>query len=443
MVGAAVAVVGVLGCRPGDGKVAYVGATVWDGTGSPPIPGAVLLIDSDTIEVIGRESEMRVPRGAEIRRIDGKFVIPGLIDAHAHLERWMLNAFLAHGVTAVRDAGGDPDSIFTLRDEIALGTTLGPRVFAAGAGIDGTPPTFPTSEGVRSPVEARRAIDDRKLNAVSHAIVETKISRNVLRALLDEANVLEVPVGAHLGRVDAVTAARAGVASIEHLSGVVESTVSDPSTYFRAHSNYYTGWKLFLRGWAGLDSAALDRTARTLAQTGVVMVPTLFNQITFANLQNRNFTDELDLSSVPADIVTRWGIPALLRSAGITSTDFAAFRLGLPNQALFVRRFLAAGGIIAAGSNAPFPLLGPGESLHEEMLALARAGLTPEQVLLASTRDAAALLRADSLGTLGPGHLADFVILNANPLDDIVNVRSIDGIVYRGVSYRLPDLPYP
>lgn len=441
--GLAIAILGAVACRPGDGKVAYVGATVWDGTGAPPIANALVLVDSDSIEILGSESETRVPRGAEVRRIDGKFVIPGLIDAHAHLERWMLNAFLAHGVTSVRDGGGDPDSVLALRDEIALGTTLGPRVFAAGAPIDGVPPSFPTSQGVRTPVEARRAIDDRKLLAVSHAIVEPKISSNVLRALLDEANVLEVPVAAHLGRVDAVTAARAGVTSIEHLSGVVEASVADPSTYLNAHSSYYAGWKLFLRGWSRLDSARLDRTARTLAQTGVIIVPTLFNQIAFSNLQNRAFTDRLDLSSVPAEIVARWEIPNLLRRAALTSTDFAAFRLGLPNQALFVRRFVAAGGVIATGSNAPYPLLGPGEALHEEMLALADAGLSAEQVLLAATRDAATLLRADSLGTLRPGNLADFVILNANPLEDIANIRSIDEIVYRGIRYRLSDLPYP
>jgi imidazolonepropionase-like amidohydrolase len=427
-------------CNPGAGKVAYVGGSLWDGTGGAPISDVVIIVDSDTIEAVGSGGSLKVPRGADIKRIDGKWVIPGLIDAHAHSERWMLRPFVSYGITTVRDGGGNPDSLVALREAVSLGTEIGPRLYIAGAEIDGIPPHSADAAGVRTPVEARRAVDDVKLILGSHAIISTKITRTVLQALLDEAGLLQVPVAAHLGRIDAVTAARAGVRSIEHLSGVVEATVPNPAAYLNAHRDYYQGWTQFLSGWSRLDSAALDRTARRLAELNVVMVPTLVNQTAFSNLQSSSFIGGLDLTAVPENIVNRWAIPTLVLRAGITSTDFANFRIGLRNQALFIRRFRAAGGTVVAGTNSPKPLLAPGRSLHDELAAFVALGMTPEEALLSATRDAAALLGADSLGTVRPGGAADFVVLNGNPLTDISNSASIDQVIVRGVGYVRLDL---
>src|SRR5207245_7988534 len=98
---------------------------------------------------------------------------------------------------------------------------------------------------------------------------------DLLKPLLDEASTLRLPIAAHLGKIDALTAGRAGVASLEHMSGVVAAASRDPAPYFRAHDQFLRGWTTEEMGWAALDSASLARTARALAATRVALVPTL------------------------------------------------------------------------------------------------------------------------------------------------------------------------
>ncbi len=434
----------IIGCQgPGVGKTAYVGANIWDGSGAPPILDAVIIVSGAHIEAVGPPDEVDVPRGADVRRLDGKWIIPGLADSHTHVERWMLPQLLAHGVTTVRDMGGDQDSIVRLRDESNLGTILGPRIFMSGSAIDLAPATSPVARAVTSPNDGRRAIDSLVLMEASHATISSRVTRSVMVEMLNEARVLRLPIAAQLGRVDALTAAREGIHSIEHLSGVVEATVTDPSPYFRAHSNFYAGWKMSLRGWGQLDSASLDRTASALAETGVAMTPTLAYLEAFAHLRDQSFIQALDLSGVPQEVQDAWNIGRMVQRAGITSTDFIAFRRARPRQDLFVRRFKAAGGIVVAGSAAPNPLLAPGTSLHHELELLVAAGLSTREALLAATRDAARVLENDTLGLVRTEGIADFVVLNGNPLDDITNIREIYSVIFRGIEYTTDEILSP
>ena len=120
------------------------------------------------------------------------------------------------------------------------------------------------------------------------------------------------------------------------------------------------------------------------------------------------------------------------------SADFAAFRSGRRAQDRFLRIFRRAGGTIVAGSDSPNQLLPPGASLHRELELLVAAGLSPEEALLAATREAARILNSDTLGVLQAGAVADFLVLSANPLEEISNTRLIERIVLRGTSYH-PD----
>ncbi|MCZ6915626.1 MAG: amidohydrolase family protein [Gemmatimonadetes bacterium] len=428
----------VAACDSGKGKVAFVGGNLWNGTGIPPILDAVIIVSNGVIEAAGPPDVVKIPRKAEVWRVDGRWLIPGLLDAHAHVERWMLPALLSHGITGVRDAGGEHDSILALRDEINLGATLGPRLFVSGAALDRSPARGP-AEGLSNTSEARRAIDQRVLVEVSQVMLSPGITPALLTPLLDEADSFLLPVAAHLGKIDAITAANVGIDAIEHLSGIVEATVSSPNRYFRAHDHFYRGWGAALQGWSGLDSAALDRMARLLADSGVAMVPTLHNLEALAHLRDRAFIDSLDLSTVPAAVRQGWDTARLARDAQWTSRSFAAMRRGRPMQDLFLRRFLAAGGLLAAGSNAPFPLIAPGPSLHDELELLVAAGLSTKDALLSVTRNVARLLDAPAIGTVEPGKSADFLILRGNPLEDISNIRAIEQIVYKGVRYYPED----
>jgi imidazolonepropionase-like amidohydrolase len=430
---------GLAACEgSGAGKTAYVGAQVIDGRGGPPIRDAVILVNQGRIEQVG--TGIKVPKGATVVDLAGKWVIPGLIDGHTHADRWSLSRYLAYGVTAVRDVGGNTDSLVALRDGVAAGTLVGPRLFISGAMVDGAPATWPGATEVSKPEDARRAVDQLVLADVSQVKVYTKVDRTVLAALMDEAKTLKVPVTAHLGRVDAVTAAKMGVSAIEHLSGIVESSVPNPAPLFRAHEEFFRGWIAFERGWAALDSGALDRTAQALIGARVTIIPTLIQHQTYAYLEDPRYRARLDLSGVPAAIQKDWDIPGLAERARLKAPDYAALQKSRPIEDWFVRFYQGKGGRVVAGTDSPNQLIAPGASLHEEMALLVAAGLTPAEALLAATRDAGRLLNADSLGVIQRGGPADFLVLGADPMQDIRNTRRIERVIQFGVEHRPQEL---
>jgi len=422
---------------PKDHVIALEGATLIDGAGGPPKQDALIIIRNGHIDAIARVNEIAVPRGAEVISLLGKTVIPGLIDAHAHVERWATGRYVAWGVTTVRDLHGAGDTVLALRNALNLGSIVGPRMFSAGAMIDGVPPTYSNATGISTPDQARRAVDQHAVAGVDYLKIYTKVTPALLRPLLDEAEKLRLPVAAHLGKTDALTAARAGVISIEHMSGVVQAATGDPS-YANAHDTFLAGWTAEEKGWAGLDSATLARTARALADTKVTIVPTLVVHDMLARLDNPVLLTRPGMEDVPESAQSVRSVPSLLRRTGWRSGDFDAFRRSRRREDQFVREFKRAGGPIAAGSDAANQLLIPGYSLHEEMALLVAAGLTPLEAITAATRRGAQLLHADSLGMLAPGKVADIVVLNGNPTGNILATRNIAFVMIRGRVIR-PD----
>ena len=425
-----------LGVAP-DHVIALEGATLIDGAGGPPKQDALIIIRNGHIEAIARVNEIPVPRGAEHISLVGKTVIPGLIDAHAHVERWATGRYIAWGVTTVRDLHGASDTVLALRNALNLGSIVGPRMFSAGAMIDGVPPTYANATGISTPDQARRAVDQHAVAGVDYLKVYTKVTPALLRPLLDEAEKLRLPVAAHLGKTDALTAARAGVVSIEHMSGVVQAASGDQS-YANAHDSFLAGWTAEEKGWAGIDSGTLARTAQALAQTKVTLVPTLVVHDMLARLDNPILLTRPGMEDVPGSAQSVRSVPSLLRRTGWRSGDFDAFRRSRRREDQFVREYKRAGGPIAAGSDAANQLLIPGYSLHEEMALLVAAGLTPLEAITAATRRGAQLLRADSLGMLAPGKVADIVVLNGNPAGNILATRNIALVLIRGRVIR-PD----
>ena len=421
------------GCgKAGEGVIALEGATLIDGVGGAPKEDAVILIRNGHIEAVARVNEIRIPKGAQRIDLVGKTVIPGLIDAHAHVERWAAPRYLAWGVTTVRDLHGGADSVIALKNDLNLGSITGPRMFTAGAMIDGAPATYPNATGVATGPEARRAVDQRAVAGVDYLKIYTKITPTLLRPLMDEAKNFRLPVAAHLGKIDALTAARAGVVSLEHMAGVVQAASRNPAVYFRAHDRFLSGWTTEEQGWTTLDSASLARTARALAQTNVAIVPTLIVHEMLSRLDNPILLTRPGMEDVPDDAESVRSVASLLRRTGWKPRDFQAFRRARARQDQFVREFKRAGGVIAAGTDATNQLLIPGFSLHEEMALLVDAGLTPLEAISSATRRGAQLLHADSLGVVTRGKVADLVVLNGNPTQNIGATRSIAWVMTRG-----------
>ena len=213
------------GCRDrGPEGIALVGGTVFDGSGGPPLRDAVIIVRGAHVETIAPRANFDMPSRMEEIDITGKWVIPGLIDAHAHIEPWALDRYLAYGVTSVRNLHGPLDSILALRDRVKAGTQRGPRIYSTGAMIDGNPPTYPDALGVGDPGEARRAVDSLVLRGVDGLKLYTRMDSSLLAAALDEARTFNLRATAHLGLTDAITASALGLRSIEHLTGIPEAT---------------------------------------------------------------------------------------------------------------------------------------------------------------------------------------------------------------------------
>lgn len=430
----------VVGCsrfKSSDRVIALEGATLIDGSGGEPKRDALIIIRNGHVEAVARVNEIPIPRGAERVNLVGKTVIPGLIDSHAHVERWAARRYIAWGVTTVRDLHGGTDSIVALKNEMNLGSIIGPRMFVAGAMIDGVPPTYPNATGIATADQARRAADLHAVAGVDYLKIYTKITPALLRPLMDEAIKLRLPIAAHLGKTDALTAARMGVVSIEHMSGVVQAATGNPM-YAAAHSNFLSGWTTEEKGWASLDSSAVARTARALAQTKVALVPTLIVHDMLSRLDNPILLTRPGMEDVPDNAESVRSVPSLLRRTGWRSGDFDAFRRSRKRQDQFVREYKRAGGAIVAGSDAANQLLIPGYSLHEEMSLLVAAGLSPLEAITAATRRGAQLLQADSLGLLTAGKVADLVVLNGDPSRNIGATRNIAMVMIRGRLIR-PD----
>jgi imidazolonepropionase-like amidohydrolase len=425
------------GCRPQvpDG-LALVGATLIDGTGGPSLPNSAIVLRDGLVESIGPRAGFVLPKGTRELDVSGRWVIPGLIDAHVHLASsadWALSHYLAWGVTTLRDVHGDLNTVLRIRTQANSGRGDHPRVYVAGAMIDGLPATYPDAISVNAENDGRKAVDRLVSAGVDLIKVYTRIDPSVLRAIVDEARAFNLSVTGHLGLTDAIAAAKAGISSIEHMSGVAEAASKDPSALIAAHyRGYFPGWTASERSWADLEQSALARVAGSLAEQKVTVIPTLVLHETLSRLDDPAVLQDPALAEVPANQQKQWDVGGLTARAGWSGADLALFRKSRSNQDLFVRLFAAAGGRIATGTDASNPLLVPGYSEHRELELLVHAGLSPRDALRAATRNGAVLLRVDSLGLLAPGKVADLVILTKDPLIDIRNSRAIQSVMIRG-----------
>lgn len=413
--------------------VAFTGATLIDGRGTPPQRNVAVVVRGSRIEAVLPMEQFSLPDETTAIDAQGLVIIPGLVDAHVHTPRWALPRFLAWGVTTVRDLHGATDSVFPLRQAIRTGAVAGPRLYVAGAMLDAPPTTYPDATPVPDADAGRRAVDDLLLEGADLAKLYTRIDQPAFTGIMEEARTLKLPVTAHLGLVDARTAARLGVKSLEHLSGIPEATLADPSALFAAHrAGFFAGWTAFERSWAQLDSAALARTAADLAATRVMLVPTLALHELFSRLGDSTEVSLPEFADMPAAELAAWNLPDMIRRAGWGPADYAAFRAARPKQDLFLREFVGAGGTVVAGTDATNQLLVPGAALHRELALLVRMGLSPVAAIQAATSSAAKLLGVDSIGVVAPGRVADLVVLAGDPATDIGATRKIRFVMQGG-----------
>lgn len=413
-------------------RLALVGATVISENGQP-IPDAVIVIYRGDIETVAPRAGFKIPRSARTVDLSHRWIIPGLIDALARVERWSIPRELAAGVTSLRQSGGD--SSLARRDALNLGAIPGPRMFASGPAVDGTPSDNAGMTAVVSEVEARKAVDQAALDGADYVETWTGLTPVLLRPLMDEARRLNLRVSGNLGLTDAAQAGDLGILMQENLSGVPQAAGNADPILTAYRRSPWDGWTTQEKSWAVLDSAALTDVAARLAKLRVILVPALARHEVWSRLDDPSAVPASDLATLPSEVRSEWDAAAWLEQRGWTPADLEAFRHSRAKQDLFLRAFVRAGGVVATGGASGEFMMVPGAAVHQEMERLVAAGLTPGEALQAATRNGAMLLHADSLGRIAPGKAADLVILTADPLQDVRNTRAVDAVVLRGRLY--------
>jgi imidazolonepropionase-like amidohydrolase len=390
----------------------------------------------------------------------GRYLLPGLWDMHVHFRggdslaaanKKSLTLYLAHGITTVRDCGGDlTPRLFEWRQEEAAGTLAGPRLFTSGPKIDGPGATWPGSLEVTTPAQVGRALDSlQKLRVDYVKIYDSKISGEAYLETIAQAERRGMKTTGHMPySVTLSEAVSRGLDATEHLYYVFKACSGKEDSLTALVRNSLATSKplgLFALLPAVYDTyspAAAQRIFRLMASHHTAAVPTLAIGKTLAELTENDHAHDTLRAYIDPKIQRTYA--KRLASARQQSAASRAFSQKLETKfRSLVPQLQAAGVTILAGSDSgPFnSFTYPGASLHDELAQLVRAGLTPAQALRAATISGATFMSvASHSGTIAEGKDADLVLLSANPLVDIANTRKIAAVVSRGKMYSRADL---
>jgi len=445
-------------CQDRQRGTAITNVTVIDAVNGVREHQTVVFDGDEIITVRSADEKISVSKSIDAT---GKYLIPGLWDFHVHLtyddrfDETMPALFLSYGITSVRDTGGLMRNVLPVVEAMRAENAIAPRVFFAGPLLDGRFVVYDGNDrpeiGVQNatPQQARETIANLKGQGVDFIKVYEMVSPDVFLAMVETANELALPIDSHVPLSMRASIAGPSVDSIEHLRNIELDCASDSAELHEArlerlkNPERLSGFELRsslhslqrLPAVENYDEERCDRTIGALAST--MMVPTLrLNSFNLAPpFRKGDWQDAL--ARIPTEVRQDWAVSAEQLAAN-PSEEFNRFA----EWSLFlVKRMHAAGVPIGAGTDTPIFLAVPGFSLHSELEFLVQAGLSPLDALKAATvRPAEYFSLQHKMGTIDVGRVADLVLLDANPLEDIANTRSISAVVTKGRFMTANDL---
>lgn len=401
-----------------EGSIAFVGARLIDGTIADPIEDGVVVITDGRIRTVGPRSAVTVPDGAQIIDVTGKTIMPGIINAHGHvgdtlgLERGhyntdnllrQLSLYARYGVTTVNSLGGDEEQGFALRnDQFDQGLDRA-RIYVAGSVVVGD-----TEAAIRAEVN-RNA--DMGANFIKVRIDDElgsveKMPRSVFDALVDQAHIRRLPVAAHLFYLD--------------------------------DAKYILNSGADLLAHSVRDLAVDDEFIDLINAKNVCYIPTLTREVsTFVyESEPEFFSDPYFLKEAEPAILEQLKSPE--RQTRMQNSRAAAgYKIALEVAMANVKALNDRGVRIAMGTDTGPPARFQGYFEHMEMQMMVDAGMSPIEVIRASTGVAADCMGMGDIGTLEPGKWGDLIVLDANPAEDIANSKTITSVWIAG--NRVPD----
>ncbi len=465
-----------------EGILVLEGGTLISPERRDPLADSVIVVRGNRIQTVGKRGAVQYPANAHVLKLDGKYVIPGLIDSHLHLQGWDLELIIANGITSALEHAGN-FWILAVRDGIAKGKMRGPRLYASN--ICGTPicgrlhggplgyegfgfqdmwgngiiydgieiedleevraMDAGRSEAVlRTPEQARELVRRLIRNGSQGIKVHHNLSRDVLKVIVEEAHRAGIPVVGH--RLDARENAEFGMDFIEHTSPVAIATITDREKFRQLREGK------ILDPHYLMDPAAFPDLIQKLVKSKVYFNPTLSGGWRAANGRQKEYAKEVreyfsqpGLQYVPPELVQKYFNDFEMLDR-LSPDEARILEEGYKKVQQFLREFVKAGGKLLAGVDSANTGV-PGLGIHQEMELMVDAGISPMDALKSATINEAELMRKEKdLGTVEAGKLADLVVLGGDPLAQISNTRKVETVIMDGKTIDIsfhPDYKIP
>ncbi len=437
----------------GKGAVVLTGATVIDGTGACPRKTDVIVLEKGRIVYAGDAASVRFGPEAQVVNLAGRWIIPGFIDTHGHLpDEDGVASFLAQLVafgTTTLCAPANPR--IQLRELIAGGTVLGPRLLVAGTLIDGKESIYSFAARVATEAEIRNVVRRQAGEKVDFIKLYVGLSPALCAAAIQEAHGYGLRVIGHLGQTTWTEAAEMGIDSLAHswYAGLASSVV--PAQHKAEFRDFYIPNARFnpalFRKWRDVvdpHGAEVTQLASQLQRRRVAVTPNLVlgEAVTWGD--DPAVLERLEPAYAPPETAAKWRRSQHPYSAGWQPEAIAEAKRAFPLMVQMIGEFHKRAVFLTAGTDYMNPWMTPGVAFHRELELLASAGIPPLDVLRIATRNGAeALGIINDVGTIEEGKCADLVVLKADPLKAIANTRKIDRIFLKGRPFRPAQLLPP
>jgi imidazolonepropionase-like amidohydrolase len=391
--------------------IAIEGGTVVDVVAEKTLPDAVVLIENGIIKKIGKKGEVSIPAGAKIIDAKGKTLLPGLWDMHAHFEQAEWGpAYLAAGVTTVRDCGNEFSFINAIKDAIDQGKGVGPEILKAGI-IDGKGPYALGVIQADTKEEAIKAVDRYKDNGYVQIKIYSSVKPAIVKAICDEAHKQGLTVTGHIPNgMTLQQGVDSGMNMVNHVQYVysIMKRNKDRSVDFN-------------------DSTSIA-AIKFIKDHNVVIDPT----VGVFEMSFRSVKDDITKME-PAFYTLPLPLQALLKNTGQDSTGAKKFKPLYESLGIIVEKLHDAGVTIVAGTDQGFP----GFSVARELELYVQAGLTPADAIQTATITPAKVMNVDkNTGSIDEGKNADIIIINGDPLKNIRDIRNVTTVIKGGHIYE-------
>ncbi|MBV6457713.1 MAG: Adenine deaminase [Fimbriimonadaceae bacterium] len=400
------------------------------------IKDQTVLVQAGKIQAVG--GKLKAPGDATTIDGKGKYLIPGLWDAHIHwYDQRLLSLFTANGVTSVRVMFGAPMHK-TWRDSISSGALVGPNLEVAGPIVDGPKPIWPGSIACGTASEGKEAVERHKAEKWDFVKVYSLLPRDAYFAIADEAKKQGLRFEGHVPAAVTVSeASEAGQRTIEHLTGMLAECSARSGSPPLASSATPLERRLHSRRTARralntFDESAALKLAKTLKKNGTMICPTLTVLRAIANLNDPAFGKDARLEYMPRSIRSMWDPNSDFRFKEWEDEDWALSRSRYAIDRKMVSILAKEGVKLLAGTDCLNPYCMPGFSLHDELALMVECGVSPIEALRSATVRPAELVGNKELGRIESGQVADLVLLSADPLKSIQATTKIHGVLQGG-----------